>query len=492
MNTEISEDLFSDDLENVYQTLARHIRADDGQCVLILGPELSVNKSGEGYKSYFKELKKNQSLGIDEYFESENLFAFVDDGGFDKTRRAVSDFYAGCGDPLLIEMITRIRFPLIINLCPDIALNNAYKQKGIPFTKAYFSKDAYLRFKNLPFPTKDNPIIYNIFGSIENDPSLILTHSKLYETIEYLLPKNSLPEEIESFLKLANSFILLGVRFDSWYYQLVCHKLGLRQDNNLKTNLSTYYRNQPLSVGEALKKNFGLQFTPGNPVQALEQIITACDNSSDALRLDSEQNVYSLYVSYAWKDAAETADKVNRETPVDYLEKFSALTAEKQLHFYRDHKDLDYGDSIESFMTRIGKGKTVIRVVSDKYLKSLYCMVESMMMDKYREDKKRVFTILLDDARLEEEASYKQYWAQRLHDLLENLEVKFEDDHYDYYGQVYRYILRFIAELRDTINLRVSLADFSLDDTAAVTLSADLQPRMDDFVQSVLTKLKEK
>ena len=56
--------------------------------------------------------------GIFTYFENENLFSFNDEAALKNTRRLVREFYKNSGDKGLLEMIARIRFPLIINVCP--------------------------------------------------------------------------------------------------------------------------------------------------------------------------------------------------------------------------------------------------------------------------------------------------------------------------------------------------------------------------------------
>ena len=71
------------------------------------------------------------------------------------------------------------------------------------------------------------------------------------------------------------------------------------------------------------------------------------------------------YVSYAWKDEANT----KREKYVDEL-------CAKDPSIRRDKNMLQYGDSIMNFMKAIGKGDRVYVFLSDKYLRSPFCMFE--------------------------------------------------------------------------------------------------------------------
>ena len=480
-----------DNITTAYSEIADYIQATEGKCALILGPGLSVNQQGTSYKSYFREIATSKNNGIFTYFENENLFAFNDEGTLKNTRRLVKEFYKTSGDKGLLEMIARIRFPLIINVCPDLALNNIYDELGIEYASAYFSKDAGPKFKDLSYPSKEKPVIYNIFGSVDTDTSLILNYSKLYETIQYLLPDNSLPESIETFLKQASGFLLLGMRFDSWYYQLICHKLKLKDYNSPKVNLSASSSNDTDTVSVIMRDNFEIDFTNDNSMQAIGRLINECNNNRKALRDITSLGIYSLFVSYAWKDNDAT-DSINRETVVDWLEKFSGLSQEKSLQFYRDHNDLKFGDSIDSFMTRIGKGKILIRVISDKYLKSRYCMTEALRMDKYSDNEQRIFTVIWEDANLKNEIKYRDYWREKCQSILEDIEKKLDNDNYDHAVDIYRFLPKFINRLNDEISLRIGQNDFIANgQTGDIEIIETRKKEFEEFVNAIVTKIKD-
>jgi hypothetical protein len=482
----------SDKIDITYKEIAGYLRAKESPCVLILGPELSVDRNGVSYRTCFRKMAADKDNGIFTYFEGDNLFSFEDDGALKDTRRLVRDFYKESGDPVLLEMIARIRFPLIINVCPDLALNKIYEDLGIPFESGYFSKDPNPKNKDFPLPTKERPVIYNIFGTVDPDITLILNHSKLYETIQYLLPNNSLPETIETFLNQASGFILLGFKFDSWYYQLICHKLKLKEYNKEKTNLSASNINDTDLVSVVMRKQFEVEFTTDNPMQAIGRLIKECNNSTLALRDIQTLGSYSLFVSYAWKDQ-DTPEGPNRETMVDWTEKHSVLKDLQSLLFFRDHNDLKYGDSIDSFMTRIGKGKTVIRVISDKYLKSRYCMTEALRMDKYRDDEKRIITVIWEDADLENEIIYRDFWKGKCQAILEEIDKKLDNNNYDYAVEIYRFLPRFINNLKDEVSLRIGKNDFIIDPvTKEIGIIDDRKEIFKKFVDQVIIKLKEK
>ena len=74
-----------------------------------------------------------------------------------------------------------------------------------------------------------------------------------------------------------------------------------------------------------------------------------------------------VFVSYAW---TEESHKL-----VDRLQE--ALD-QQGVRLLRDREEMRYKDSIREFMRRIGQGKCVVVVISEKYLKSENCMFEML------------------------------------------------------------------------------------------------------------------
>jgi internalin A len=122
------------------------------------------------------------------------------------------------------------------------------------------------------------------------------------------------------------------------------------------------------------------------------------------------------YVSYAWGD--DTMEGKEREAIVDRL---CAEADGRGKTIIRDKTEIKIGDRISTFMDRIGKGAVngrVCIVLSDKYLRSAYCMHE--LFDVWRNcredpdtfiDRTRVF--VLPSAKIKtagERAHYVIHW----------------------------------------------------------------------------------
>jgi internalin A len=92
------------------------------------------------------------------------------------------------------------------------------------------------------------------------------------------------------------------------------------------------------------------------------------------------------YVSYAWGDTTPEGRK--REEVVNFLCE-EARKVGKPIH--RDKDEVGFGESIEKFMTQLAGGDRVFIVLSDKYLKSTFCMSELLAAWRKSESDPDVF-----------------------------------------------------------------------------------------------------
>ncbi|MFN6535574.1 MAG: toll/interleukin-1 receptor domain-containing protein [Nostoc sp. EkiNYC01] len=119
-----------------------------------------------------------------------------------------------------------------------------------------------------------------------------------------------------------------------------------------------------------------------------------------------------IYISYAWKDNKSELGS-QREELVDKI--CEALISERY-NLIRDRNHLTLGKSIQSFMQEIGRGNYVIVVVSDKYLRSEYCMFEAVEIMKHKDYQQKVFPVVLQDANVytkEGKSEYIKYWEEQ-------------------------------------------------------------------------------
>jgi internalin A len=121
-----------------------------------------------------------------------------------------------------------------------------------------------------------------------------------------------------------------------------------------------------------------------------------------------------IFVSYAWGDDS-TEDARKRGHVVDELRK----TLENDGYdIVRDTGAMRPGDLISGFMQRIGRADHVIVVLSEKYLRSTYCMTElhfiyQRSLGEKDEFLRRIIPLVLADARIatwRDRVAYTEYW----------------------------------------------------------------------------------
>jgi hypothetical protein len=119
-------------------------------------------------------------------------------------------------------------------------------------------------------------------------------------------------------------------------------------------------------------------------------------------------------IAYAWADSTDP----KRATIVDQ----GCEEAEKRgTPIIRDKATLSVGDSISKFVRAIGEGDRIFVILSDKYLKSPFCMFELFeIWRNSRKDKaeflRRVRIFTLDDAKIwkpVDRIRYGKYWKDQ-------------------------------------------------------------------------------
>lgn len=164
-------------------------------------------------------------------------------------------------------------------------------------------------------------------------------------------------------------------------------------------------------------------------------------------------------VSYAWGD--ETPEGRDREAVVDRLCEQAVVQGKTIL---RDKTALGLGERISKFMRRIGRADRVFVILSDKYLKSPFCMFElSEVWRNCRQEEGeflehiRVYTLPCAKIwSVDERLDYAIHWKQRY----EKLEAKVKAHGYDILGERDSQAFRRMREFsRDVSDILATAAD---------------------------------
>jgi tetratricopeptide (TPR) repeat protein len=183
---------------------------------------------------------------------------------------------------------------------------------------------------------------------------------------------------------------------------------------------------------------------------------------------------HEVFVSYAWGDESEKiADDLDQ------------AFKNRGVIIVRDKRDLGFRGRIKSFMETIGKGKAIILVISDKYLKSENCLFELLQTAKHGNFEGRIFPVVLGDAKIYrpiDRIRYVQFWEQQLKELDDAMKTVsatnmqgFRED-IDLYAEIRANLPRLTDVLKDMNTL-----------TPAIHRDANFQTLFD----AVMAKLQE-
>ncbi|AFY35332.1 toll/interleukin-1 receptor domain-containing protein [Calothrix sp. PCC 7507] len=151
-----------------------------------------------------------------------------------------------------------------------------------------------------------------------------------------------------------------------------------------------------------------------NPqVTQLQWELERNSNESPKHRLPESQKK-EVFISYTWRD--EQSPKV--------VAQIEQAFQETDIKIIRDSNTVGYKGRFQEFMQRLSRGKCVIVVISDEYLKSPNCMYEMVEIEKNGEMYDRIFPIFLADAQIHDPVQalkYIGYWENKTQELDEEM-----------------------------------------------------------------------
>ncbi len=174
-----------------------------------------------------------------------------------------------------------------------------------------------------------------------------------------------------------------------------------------------------------------------------------CKNSDTTIAKNSNKyllimNNTQIFLSYAWGGESE---KIVNELDNAFQEKGITLI--------RDKRDLGFKGMITDFMQKIGEGNVVVTVISDKYLKSPYCMFELLEIYRNLNFKERIFPIVLGDANVFDplpRLQYLKHWQDKKKELDDAI-MQFGIDAITVIGDDYKIYKKIFDNFGEVVNI---------------------------------------
>jgi hypothetical protein len=199
--------------------------------IIFTGPELTVNYGNpNSMMSEFVSIANNAPPElILNYHPNDTFMIFGDKRSKIYGQERIRNFFDANLVNSALKKLVEIPFHLLVSCTPDFTIHKAFGQKNFVY------KDNFYHYKNLrkidEHSSCEIPLIYSIFGRIDDIESSIFSYSDLFSYIKSLNAYEFFPNILrEELKKNAEHIVFLGMDFDKWYYQILLHILNLDVD----------------------------------------------------------------------------------------------------------------------------------------------------------------------------------------------------------------------------------------------------------------------
>jgi len=321
--------------EDYWSTIIHSIKQQ--KCILMLGPDASIDDNHPCTEVLAQKLAAKIKTQVDNWnihLNPSNLVQVASYYGLAKDEMTlqtmVCNFYENRHNQTctLHENLAELPFYLAVTSTPDKMFYNALKQAGKnPRLDFYHYKGKNPQMIEMGDPQK--PLIYQLFGSIDESDSLILTE---YQLMKFLVNAASntcpLPVNISSELKdERKSFLFLGFGFKHWYFRVLLFVLGLGNKNNRSYALEEIHRISEKHISEFHRtiiffreSDYKIQFIK-NDLQSFtselkqrfeDSINSTCTPTNRVAEIDPDAPV--IFICHASEDKEKASDLYDKLT----------------------------------------------------------------------------------------------------------------------------------------------------------------------------------
>lgn len=197
------------------------------KCILCLGPEIFTESENRKLEDLLNDSLIESNPDIRNYYPGDGLFLFNSEEGKTRFYYKLKRFYDQSfpATEELLAKLARIPFHLIITVTPDELLNRAFSNQNLPYKNDFYWKNR-TPSTSTKLPNQQLPLIYNIFGSVTERDSLVLTYQDLFDYFDSIFGARSMPTELKKIISETDNFLFLGIQFEKWYMQLLLRILA--------------------------------------------------------------------------------------------------------------------------------------------------------------------------------------------------------------------------------------------------------------------------
>lgn len=256
-------------------------KIDDESCILLLGPNLYKTEDGKVLQNVLcKKLRNKFEDDLYDFFPEDGFFTPTDNNIVNDMRRIVKNFYKADYPDDVLKKIVQIPFHCIISLTPDMLLKKVFDKFDVNVQFERFSMTQPVN-ENLEEATKITPVLYNIFGSVDEDETIILTHNDFFSYLKNIMGDDRLPAPIKRAINKATDLIFIGFTFEKWWIQLLMRLLGLQAFPG--RNRWAVEGCEDTSFSKITKKQFKIKFIEDEAEQFIKELYKHASEKSNFL-----------------------------------------------------------------------------------------------------------------------------------------------------------------------------------------------------------------
>ncbi len=265
----------------------------------------------------------------------------------------------------LLRAIAKLPFPLIINTAPDTLLEKAWLGEFKECHKTFYSlhkerskEEADLQIED---PTGDCPLLYNLFGSVEDSASLVLSERDRLKFIEDIIQhNNAIPNAILKEFREDKVVLFFGFDFEQWHLRILPKKIFQKEE--ISAPVLVPNGDQTLSKGAMVfyQKQYKMDFLPENPLAFIQELARRWENYGEATEAAESASVRAVFLY----DQADEAWKIMLDKHLSVLKRAAGI------HTW-DESRITAGEAVDDqIRQQLDQANLILLLVSSDFLAS--------------------------------------------------------------------------------------------------------------------------
>lgn len=215
-------------LDHVFKSILKE------KSVVVLGPNFYADAENGSHQKQLLAFFETEKVPYKRYYKEDGFFLFNEDHEIMHAYQTIEQFYHDIAPNERLRKIARIPFHIYLTVTPDKLLHQTFEELKYRAPQlAHYTPGVIPQ--SIDQPTKDNPLIYNAFGILDDPASIILTHDDLYQYFKstFSATKGTQHNKVTTALRDVQNIIFLGVPFEKWYMHLFLREFGVHENKKI-------------------------------------------------------------------------------------------------------------------------------------------------------------------------------------------------------------------------------------------------------------------